>query len=83
MTFYGDQNIGKKRTTLRTRPFSSYAIDLKRFPPIMQARLKEIGFGITLEDKLPQGKMWGSLMYVYVDGDFTYVDEKMGSLIFC
>jgi hypothetical protein len=48
----------------------------------MQARLKEVRFGITLEDKLLQGKMWGSLMYVYVDGNFTYVDEKMGSLIF-
>ncbi len=48
----------------------------------MQARLKEVGFGITLEDKLLQGKMWGSLMYVYVDGDFTYVDEKNGLLNF-
>jgi hypothetical protein len=65
-----------------TRPFSSYVVYFKRFSPIMQARLKEVGFGITLEDKLLQGKMWGSLMYVYVDGDFTYVDEKNGLLNF-
>ncbi len=31
--YYEDQNIGQKRTTIRTRPFSSFMVDLKRFSP--------------------------------------------------
>jgi hypothetical protein len=39
----------------------------------MQARLKEVGFGIKLEDKLLQGKMWGSLMLMWMETSLVLI----------
>ncbi len=62
-----------KNTTIRTRSFSSYVVHLKGFSPIMQTRLKEVGFGITLEDRLLQGKTWGSLMLVWMETSLVLI----------
>jgi hypothetical protein len=48
--FYGDQNIGLKRTTKRTKPFSSCVVHLKGFSPKMITFFNkdEKGFGVSI-----------------------------------